>query len=78
MRNVKKTNDFEDKLPFKAKVILFFICIGDFLIGCICMPVYFVWKLFHKKQEEIEPEEKEIKIRNYKAEVYNDINSGRS
>jgi hypothetical protein len=41
--------------------------------------MYFVWKLFHKKQkEEIEPEEKEIKIRNYKAEVYNDINSGRS
>lgn len=70
MKNVKKTNDFEDKLPFKAKIILFFICIGDFLIGCICMLVYFVWKLFHKKQEEeIEPEEKEIKIRNYKAEV---------
>lgn len=69
MKNVKKINEFEDEFPLRSKILLFLIVAGDVVIGIFCMPIYIIWRLFHKKQDKVEPEEKEIKTRNYKAEV---------
>lgn len=69
MKKRESNNEFEDELPLRSKILLFLIVAGDVVIGIFCMPIYIIWRLFHKKQYKIEPEKKEIKIRNYKSEV---------